>query len=162
MRNSIVILFSILLTITSCSISTDLYDVVSADSLVVYNYNTKMSQSGVFIAENGTVSIGNPSVSAADIAIADIYTNSIALISPSVDTLRFFGKKETGLYDIGTYAYRTAPSEGYFDYELPNNEHYYFIMTETGMYARMFILEYCTDSILFNIQVSLDSTRFNE
>lgn len=154
--------FLILIITSTCTLGIKTYDTVSTDSLVIYNYACKPANSGLIIDNDGNATITNPASSISDIIASQYYSNSIALISPSLDTLIFAGNKATGFYDIGTYPYSNAPQEGYYDYELPNINHYYFIRTESGLFARMFIIDYSPDSILFNIEVSLDSTHFND
>jgi hypothetical protein len=136
-------------------------NVVSYDNIVIYNNDYKKLSS--ISIKDSTLTVDSIN-SETDLIVSSYQSSSICFLSPSKDTLLSKGNtKETGIVDYGTYEYSYAPTTGYFDMEYINEGNWYYIRTSEGVYSRIFIESYSSDSVVLHLEILADTgTYFGE
>ncbi len=161
----ILLMLALSLSAISCSYMSSELDINTIDSMTVYNCDYDSLHCGICIDDTFGVSVTGKSQ--AQLLITSYINNSIVFLSPHSDTVRFAGNNNvTGIQNTGIYRYFTAPEEGYFNFDYPVNNNYYFIKYEvnadSAIYGRLFINYYSADSINFNIEISKEGKIFEK
>lgn len=158
MKKNILFALIYMFFLSGCSFFEEDSNVVLYPDIVIANISYRSANAGIVLDGGGNFSYSDPASEYADIVLSDYLGSSIVFISPSKDTALFFSSNETGYQDMGIYLYDQAPSDGYYDMEFLNAGHVYFVKSQSGRYARIYLKSYSSDSIICDMELTSDDS----